>query len=237
MNTITQADLRAYILRKLGSPIQNIEITTDQIDDCIEESVEKFNDEHSEGTKMGFISFEITDDTIREYILDSSIKMVTEIYREGSDFQFFPTDVEPIAFSGTGYSPFLVNYDVVSSVIFRQKYQMINAINHNPIMYDFVVPTHTLIIAAPTIGKYMLRVLKSHDVDGEFLNDRWFRSYCVALTKKQWGTNLMKYEGANLPGGATFNFSGILSAANDEIDKLETELEERLFDPLLPVIA
>ena len=35
--------------------------------------------------------------------------------------------------------------------------------------------------------------------------DRFLREYTTALFKRQWGENLKKFEGMQMPGGLTFN--------------------------------
>ncbi|CAB5221300.1 neck protein [uncultured Caudovirales phage] len=54
--------------------------------------------------------------------------------------------------------------------------------------------------------------------------DRWLQRYATALIKKQWGTNLTKFNGIQLPGGVTFNGEKIYNDAHDELDKLEAEM-------------
>ena len=54
--------------------------------------------------------------------------------------------------------------------------------------------------------------------------DRWLARYATALIKKQWGGNLTKFEGMQLPGGLTFNGAKILDDADTEIAKLEEEM-------------
>ena len=45
----------------------------------------------------------------------------------------------------------------------------------------------------------------------------------TALIKKQWGQNLSKFEGVQLPGGVTLQGRQILEDANTEIEKLEEQ--------------
>ena len=54
--------------------------------------------------------------------------------------------------------------------------------------------------------------------------DRWLARYATALIKKQWGSNLTKFEGMQLPGGVTFNGTKIYDDANEELIKLEEEM-------------
>lgn len=55
-------------------------------------------------------------------------------------------------------------------------------------------------------------------------SDRWLQRYCTAIIKKQWGTNLKKFSGIQLPGGVTFNGQTIYDEAHDEIERLEQEM-------------
>ena len=42
--------------------------------------------------------------------------------------------------------------------------------------------------------------------------------------KQQWGSNLTKFEGVQLPGGLTFNGAKIYDDASAELQKLEEEM-------------
>ena len=44
------------------------------------------------------------------------------------------------------------------------------------------------------------------------------------LIKKQWGENLKKFEGLQMPGGLTFNGQKIWEEATEEQRNLETEV-------------
>jgi hypothetical protein len=54
--------------------------------------------------------------------------------------------------------------------------------------------------------------------------DRWLQRYATAQIKKQWGENLKKFEGLQMPGGLTFNGQKIWDEATDELQKLEDEM-------------
>ena len=61
----------------------------------------------------------------------------------------------------------------------------------------------------------------------ELYNDIFLKKFTTALFKKQWGANLMKYEGLQLPGGITLNGRQIYDDGNVELDKLEEEMQMR----------
>lgn len=62
--------------------------------------------------------------------------------------------------------------------------------------------------------------------------DRWLLKYATQLIKRQWGTNMKKFQGMQLPGGLTMNGQQIYEEADAEIKKLE---EEMIFSYSLPV--
>tara|TARA_E500000178_G_scaffold355073_1_gene426333 strand:+ start:75 stop:1049 length:975 start_codon:yes stop_codon:yes gene_type:complete len=55
-------------------------------------------------------------------------------------------------------------------------------------------------------------------------NDRWLKRYATALIKKQWGENLSKYSGIQMPGGVEFNGQRLIDESNEEITRLEEEM-------------
>ena len=55
-------------------------------------------------------------------------------------------------------------------------------------------------------------------------NDRFLKQYTTALIKYQWGSNLSKFAGIQLPGGVTLDGPRIMQEAQAEIDKLEEQI-------------
>jgi hypothetical protein len=56
-------------------------------------------------------------------------------------------------------------------------------------------------------------------------NDRFLKQYATALIKYQWGSNLSKFAGVQMPGGVTLDGPRIMTEAQVEIDKIETEMQ------------
>ena len=61
------------------------------------------------------------------------------------------------------------------------------------------------------------------DTFTDVYNDYFLKRYATALIKRQWGTNLLKFEGMVMPGGVTFNGRQLFDDANEEIERLEEE--------------
>ncbi len=57
--------------------------------------------------------------------------------------------------------------------------------------------------------------------------DRFLRDYATALVKKQWGQNLVKYEGIQMPGGVTLNGRVIYEEGTREVTQLEEQMQSR----------
>jgi len=61
------------------------------------------------------------------------------------------------------------------------------------------------------------------DTYTDVYNDYFLKRYATALIKRQWGQNLIKFEGMVMPGGVTFNGRQLFDDANEEIMRLEEE--------------
>lgn len=61
------------------------------------------------------------------------------------------------------------------------------------------------------------------DTYTDVYNDYFLKRYATALIKRQWGQNLLKFEGMVMPGGVTFNGRQLYDDANEEITRLEEE--------------
>lgn len=57
-------------------------------------------------------------------------------------------------------------------------------------------------------------------------DDRFLKQYATALIKKQWGSNLKKFGGIQMPGGVTLNGQQIFDEAIMEIKELEESMHQ-----------
>ena len=60
--------------------------------------------------------------------------------------------------------------------------------------------------------------------DTDVYNDLWMKRYVTALVQRQWGANLIKFQGAQLPGGITMNGEFIYNEGKEKVQKLEDEM-------------
>lgn len=58
-------------------------------------------------------------------------------------------------------------------------------------------------------------------------NEQWLKHYVTALFKRQWGVNLKKFSGLQLPGGVTLDGNALYDEAMSEIKDLEDDLKNK----------
>ena len=68
-------------------------------------------------------------------------------------------------------------------------------------------------------------------------SDRWLTRYATALIKKQWGSNLTKFIGMQLPGGVQFNGDRIYNDAVAEIEQMEKDMSSSYSLPAFDMIG
>ena len=90
------------------------------------------------------------------------------------------------------------------------------------------------------IGDYLLircyRVLDPNDFPKVY-NDRWVKRYFTAKLKKQWGQNLIKFQGVQLPGGIQLNGRQIYDDGVAELAEIRAKMASDYEMPPLDMIG
>ena len=68
-------------------------------------------------------------------------------------------------------------------------------------------------------------------------NDYWIKRYLTAIIKKQWGQNMIKFNGVLLPGGISFNGRQIFEDSIREIEDIEKQLKDEYELPPLGLLG
>ena len=68
-------------------------------------------------------------------------------------------------------------------------------------------------------------------------NDSFLKMYLTALVKRQWGQNLMKFQGVKLPGGIELNGRQIYEDGDLEIREIEEKMLSTYEIPVLDMIG
>ena len=82
-----------------------------------------------------------------------------------------------------------------------------------------------IVIAANTLSANATANTMTKDGYSDVWDDRFLKQYTTAKIKYQWGSNLSKFAGVQLPGGVTLDGPRIMEEAQREIDKIEEEMQ------------
>jgi hypothetical protein len=222
-----------YCLRRLGAPVINIEVDDEQIDDRIDDALNKYRDYHYDGTERVYYKIRATEeDVARQYfVLPDDINGVIGIFRIGSSpnisnlfnirYQIHLNDL--FDFSSATYTPYVMamrHIETLEELFIGQTAIRFN--RHNNLLYcdlkwgsDVTPGTWIIVDGYRTMNP---------DEYVEVWNDPWLKKYATALIKQQWGENLKKFEGTQLLGGVAFSGQQIWNEANEEIEKLEADV-------------
>ena len=208
---MTRQDLADYCLRKLGAPLLNIEIADEQIEDCIHEALEYYHEYHNDGIERDVFKHQVTSDDIeRGYInlpegIVGILKVVpfsgaytTDFLFDGQ-YQFYLSELK-----------FLHNYNTSNFYTTMSYLSHVDFLFNKEKQFRFNRRMNKLFLDVnwSTIKEDSYLILEVYrELDPEtyesVYNDRWLKKYTTALMKQQWGQNLSKYEGMELPGGVS----------------------------------
>ncbi len=89
-------------------------------------------------------------------------------------------------------------------------------------------------------GDYIImdcyRAMNPNDY-GRVWNDSFLKKYLTALIKKQWGQNLMKFQGVKLPGGVELNGRQIYDDAEKDLEVIREMMSNTYELPPLDMIG
>jgi hypothetical protein len=228
----SRAEFKEWCLRKLGKPVIEINVDSDQVDDRVDEALSYYWDYHFDGTEKVYAKYQITQTDINNKYLAVPENVIGVV------------NLFPIATGLIGSSMFSARYQFVLNNIHEfVNYNMINyymsfqylgfmeelLVGRQPIRYNRHV--NKLYIDADwdnlPVGTWV--IYECYQVVDpttypDVWKDRWLQNYAAAKIKYQWGSNLTKFSDMQLPGGVRFNGEKILGDAQEEITKMEQEM-------------
>lgn len=225
-------EFKEFCLRRLGKPVIEINVDPDQVDDRLDYSLKYYYDYHFDGSEKIYYKHELTQEDIdNQYItLPENIMGVVSIFDLGSSLTtggFFNIQYQ-IALNDL-YT--LTSQSMLPYYMTMQHLALLQEIlvGKQPIRYNRHINKLHIDMNWDRVkaGQYLV-VEAYHVVDPEVYqdvwSDRWLQRYATAQIKHQWGTNLTKFTGMQLPGGVQFNGERILEDATQEIKDLEAEM-------------
>jgi hypothetical protein len=242
----TRKEFKEYCLRRLGAPVIDINVDDAQIEDRIDEALLYYRDYHYDGTERALVRHQITaTDKVNKYIaLDEKLIGVTRILPFTSSnssstlfnvrYQVHLNDL--FDYSSQSIVPYYMALDRIA--LLEQTFSGLKPIRFNrhtdKLYIDMNWETDISIGEFLIIDGYSVLDTGTY---GDVWGDRWLMRYTTALIKRQWGSNLSKFEGLQLPGGVSFNAANIVSESQEELNKLEDEMINSYSLPVYDMIG
>jgi hypothetical protein len=231
-NPSSRQELIDYCLRELGEPVLEVNVDPDQISDRIDEALQFYQEYHSDATKKVYYAHEITQTD------------VTNKYITISDQILFVERIFPLLDPNSSTSMFDVKYQLHLNDVYQlgnlANLAYYDQVQQNLALYDMKLGSgmsemirfarHENRIYLDTddselqVGNYIIVSATSIVDPNTFTavyNDMYLKKYATQLIKRQWGANLIKFEGMQLPGGVTLNGRQLFDDAKEEIDRIE----------------
>ena len=246
--------LKQYALRALGKPVIEINADDDQLEDRIDEALQYFSQYHYDGIRRTYLKYQYTQtdyDRINANTSESITKnSVTTAWQEGNGFIVVPESIISVInifpYSSKGsQNLFDVRYQLRLNDLYD--FSSTSVVHYDTVMRHLDFLDHILVGEKPLRFNqhdnrlYIDQDWKNDLVVGEFLvieayrkldpdvytdvyNDMILKRYVTALFKKQWGSNLQKFAGVTMIGGVSLNGVELYQQAEQEIQKIETEI-------------
>lgn len=245
MSTITtRQDFKNYCLRRLGFPVIEINVDDDQIEDRIDDALLYWQDYHFDGMQKVYYIHKVTQTDIDNKYLDLS--EITDTSNNATTV-LGVTRIFPVTDSQASINMFDLRYQLrlnelydftsasyINFTLTQQHLRSLELMFTGEIPIRFQRATERLYIdwawgatEAPVGTTVVVECYTTINPDyyGKVFEDRWLKEYATNLIKIQWGANLKKFGGIQLPGGVVLNGDQIFKESMEEKDRLEKEME------------
>lgn len=236
----SKLELGQHMLRNLGAPIIQVNISEEQIEDAIFEALQFWQEYHADGSQRTYMAIEVTQSDIDNNsvtlpdnvlavvkVLDPNVYGSSSIksdYLFNFEYHLMNRTVWDLVYSG----------GISSYVVARQYLSDLDAMLSPAPPFRYNKYSGQLQVDKPLAnyfdpGDYLVAEVYAYtdpDENQRVWGDRYLRQLATAYLKKKWGTNLSKFNGVTLPSGIVLNGMSILGEANIEIEKAERDIEE-----------
>lgn len=238
----TRAEFISYCKRRLGYPVITINVEDTQVDDRVDEALQYFYENHSDGSEKIYRKHQVTQtDITNGYItLPEEYLNIVRIFRletNGSglsnpfnvEYQFALAEMHTLASTGgLQYYTTTKSYLNMMQDIFSGEKSFRFSRHKDRLHIDFDWANSVAVGDWIVIEAY--RYILAAD-NSDVWNDIFLKRYATALIKRQWGLNMKKFQGIQLPGNLQFDGQRIYEEAEEEIKQLETEMYDKYAEP------
>jgi len=244
-NTTNRNDFKQYCLRRLGFPVIEINVDDDQVEDRIDDALQFYQDYHFDGLQKVYYIKKIDQTDINKKYLD--LTQAKDSSNNTLDIVGV-TRIFPIQDSQSSINMFDLRYQLrlnelydftsasyINYTLTQQHLRSLELMFTGEVPIRFSRHMQRLYIdwawgqSQAPVGTTVIAesyAVIDPSVYGKVWNDRWLKEYATVLIKKQWGSNLSKFKGIQLPGGVVLNGGEIVQQAEDEIKRLEADMEK-----------
>jgi len=233
----SRQDLIDYAKRRLGDPVLEINIDEDQMEDRVDEALQYYQEYHSDATVRTYLKHLVTQtDVDNEYIpISSDVLTVSRLFPVASSFNssfnFFDIKYQMMLNDIADLQNFagdLSYYDHMQQYLSLLDMKLnghpqVNFSRRQNRLYIHGDFQDKDIKAGDFVVAETLQIIDP-DTHTSIYNDMFVKDYTTALIKQQWGLNLIKFEGMQLPGGVTLNGRQIYEDATNDIERLQEKV-------------
>jgi len=240
----TREDFIDYCLRRLGHPVVEVNVEDQQLEDRVNDALQRFLEYSGEGSFRVYQTI-----TIDQTMLDNQvIDLGTNFGNIDADRILSVLRVLPINSDSSSVNFFDVKYqmrlndlwDLQTGVgdlaYYEQMQQYLSTIDlkltgHPQIQFNRygqslniwgdLADNRDLKVGDKIVVEAMVEI---NTTNTRIYDNIFLKQYATALIKYQWGQNLIKFEGMQLPGGVTLNGQRIMDEARQEIEIAEQKL-------------
>jgi len=263
----SRTEFTDYCLRSLGAPVLEINVDDEQVDDCVDDAIQFFQENCYNGMERCYLAYELTADDITRFgtTTNSPIAEGSTQWIEDNNYISVPPHVVGISkiFGITGsnirsnlfgieYQLFLNDIykfgsiDILSYYMVKSYLETLDQILNNGSFQQFRYNMRRdrlyLDINQKFLDEGNFLLVEAHRLldpndATEMYNDMFLKRYATSLIKKQWGQNLIKFNNVQLPGGITMNGRQLYEDALLEIQQIEGEVLSKYAVPPLDMIG
>lgn len=241
---VTNRDqLKEYALRALGAPLITIDIADEQAEDRIDEAIAFFREYYFDGIEKVYLKHEITsqNQTDKYITLPDHVWSVNRVFPYPTSsstssvnifdlqYQLRMNDLRDLTSTSLiYYSQAMSHIALIDNLLNVQKQFRFNKLNGKL----YIDQNWTSVGLG--VGQFiLLDVYTALDpsTSPKLWNERLFKDYVIALLKRQWGSNVKKYQGIQLPGGVTIDGQSLYEEGKAE----QEAIEENIMNQLAPL--
>ena len=240
-----------YCLRRLGEPVIEINVDEDQVEDRVDDALQVYREFHGDATRRNYYEHQITQTDVDQRFIrvPPRIISVTKMFPVSNSFigssnmfsfeyQFALSDFHSLNdVGGLAYYDQMRSYMELLDMKLNGLPMITWARRQNKLYLWSDIEDGQLQVGQWICAEVHRAVAETGEIGTgisdptTILNDMFMKDYTTALIKLQWGINMSKFEGMQLPGGVTVNGRQLVDDANGELEAVRERMRLEQEEP------